>query len=151
MAFATSKTTACVCAFCAAEMAGESFRNLSEKLPAEGACPRLWCRACRSDGNIVPRCAVPDGLLRLVGMLSASTANCGGQLTKKGLLFFSNPLKSGGEGEIRTPERLATLRAFQARALGHYATSPFVREIQNSSSLFLRSLPLSLFLTGFFW
>jgi hypothetical protein len=45
MAFATSKTTACVCAFCAAEMAGELFRNLSEKLPVEGACPRLWCRA----------------------------------------------------------------------------------------------------------
>jgi len=51
MAFVTSKTTACVCAFCAAEMAGESFRNLSEKLPAEGACPRLWCRAetCRKN------------------------------------------------------------------------------------------------------
>ena len=44
MASATSKTTACVCAFCAAEMDGESFRNLSEKLPVEGACPRLWCR-----------------------------------------------------------------------------------------------------------
>ena len=25
-------------------MAGELFRNLSEKLPTEGACPRLWCR-----------------------------------------------------------------------------------------------------------
>ena len=45
MAFATSKTTACVCAFCAAEMAGELIRNLSEKLPVEKACPRLWCRA----------------------------------------------------------------------------------------------------------
>lgn len=31
----------------------------------------------------------------------------------------------GGGGEIRTPERLATLRAFQARALGHYATPPY--------------------------
>jgi len=41
----TSKTTACVYAFCAAEMAGELIRNLSGKLPAEGACPRLWCRA----------------------------------------------------------------------------------------------------------
>ena len=45
MAFATSKIIACVCAFCAAEMAGELFRNLSEKLPVDGACPRLWCRA----------------------------------------------------------------------------------------------------------
>ena len=31
--------------FCAAEMAGELIRNLSENLPVEGACPRLWCRA----------------------------------------------------------------------------------------------------------
>lgn len=30
----------------------------------------------------------------------------------------------GGEGGIRTRETLARLRAFQARALGHYATSP---------------------------
>ena len=44
MAFATSKIIACVCAFCAAEMAGELIRNQSEKLPVEGACPRLWCR-----------------------------------------------------------------------------------------------------------
>ena len=36
---ATSKIIACVCAFCAAEMAGELIRNLSEKLPVEGACP----------------------------------------------------------------------------------------------------------------
>ena len=49
MAFATSKIIACVCAFCAAEMAGELFRKLSENLPIEGACPRLWCRA----GNAV--------------------------------------------------------------------------------------------------
>ena len=34
----------CVCVFCAAEVAGELFRNQSEKLPVEGACPRLWCR-----------------------------------------------------------------------------------------------------------
>ena len=27
------------------EMAGELFRNMSEKLSGEGACPRLWCRA----------------------------------------------------------------------------------------------------------
>lgn len=33
-------------------------------------------------------------------------------------------ISSGGEGGIRTPETLAGLRAFQARALGHYATSP---------------------------
>ena len=47
MASATSKITACGCAYCAAEMDGELFRNLSEKLPVEGACPRLWCRpAC---------------------------------------------------------------------------------------------------------
>ena len=25
-------------------MAGELIRNLSENLPVEGACPRLWCR-----------------------------------------------------------------------------------------------------------
>ena len=31
---------------------------------------------------------------------------------------------SGGERGIRTPETLAGLRAFQARALGHYAISP---------------------------
>ena len=47
MAFATSKIIACVCAFCAAEMAGELFRNLSEKLPVDGACPRFWCRATK--------------------------------------------------------------------------------------------------------
>ncbi len=34
------------------------------------------------------------------------------------------PRPGGGEGGIRTPETLAGLRAFQARALGHYATSP---------------------------
>ena len=53
MASVTSKTTACVCAFCAAEMAGELIRNLSEKLPVEGACPCLWCRA--SSGTITRR------------------------------------------------------------------------------------------------
>ena len=37
MALETSKTTACACAFCAAEMAGELFRNQSEKLPVEVA------------------------------------------------------------------------------------------------------------------
>ncbi len=31
---------------------------------------------------------------------------------------------NGGEGEIRTPETLADLHAFQACALGHYATPP---------------------------
>ena len=45
MAFVTSKITACEYAFCAAEMAEELIRNQSEKLPVEGACPRLWCRA----------------------------------------------------------------------------------------------------------
>ena len=30
--------------FCAAEVAGELFRNMSEELPVEGACPRLGCR-----------------------------------------------------------------------------------------------------------
>ena len=39
MAFATSKITTCVCAFCAAEMAGELIRNQSEKLPIEGLAP----------------------------------------------------------------------------------------------------------------
>ena len=32
---------------------------------------------------------------------------------------------NGGEGGIRTLDDLATIRAFQARALGHYATSPY--------------------------
>ena len=31
--------------FCAAAMAGKLIRNLSEKLPVEGACPCLWWRA----------------------------------------------------------------------------------------------------------
>ncbi len=35
---------------------------------------------------------------------------------------------TGGEGGIRTPETLAGLLAFQASALGHYATSPHVTE-----------------------
>ena len=51
MASATSKITACGCAYCAAEMDGELFRNLSEKLPFEGACPRLWCRARLTDAQ----------------------------------------------------------------------------------------------------
>ena len=29
-------------------MAGELIRNQSEKLPVEGACPRLWCRPALS-------------------------------------------------------------------------------------------------------
>ena len=39
MTSVTSKTTVCVYAFCAAEMAGKLIRNVSEKLPVEGACP----------------------------------------------------------------------------------------------------------------
>jgi len=39
MAFVTSKITDCVCVFCAAEMAGELFRNLSEKCPLKGLAP----------------------------------------------------------------------------------------------------------------
>ncbi len=42
---------------------------------------------------------------------------------------------NGGEGGIRTPEALSRLRAFQARALGHYATSPFLRILLDYSSL----------------
>ncbi len=42
---------------------------------------------------------------------------------------------SGGEGEIRTPETLSDLHAFQACALGHYATSP-------CKSLDVRNKPL---------
>ena len=52
MAFVTSKITACGYAFCAAEMAGELIRSLSENLPDEGACPCLWCRpseTCRKN------------------------------------------------------------------------------------------------------
>ena len=45
MVFVTLKITACGYAFCAAEIAGKLIRNLSENLPVEGACPRLWCRA----------------------------------------------------------------------------------------------------------
>ena len=52
MAFVTSKITACVYAFCAAEMAEELIRNQSEKLPVEGACPRLWCRPTLINGKI---------------------------------------------------------------------------------------------------
>lgn len=37
----------------------------------------------------------------------------------------------GGEGEIRTPEELSPLLAFQASALGHYATSP---DVMNTNS-----------------
>ncbi len=37
--FRNFKNYPCVCVFCTAEMAGKLFRNLSEKLPAEGACP----------------------------------------------------------------------------------------------------------------
>ena len=44
-AVVTSRTRGCVCAFCAAAMAGKLIRNLSEKLPVEGACPCLWWRA----------------------------------------------------------------------------------------------------------
>ena len=89
MAFATSKTTVCVCAYCAAGMDGELFRNLSEKLPAVGACPCHWSRAFFE---------VEPGL--------AAVQN------RKGLLFSSNPLKSGGEGEIRTPGTLLTYTRF---------------------------------------
>ena len=49
LTFVISKIVACVCAFCAAEMAGELIRNQSEKLPVEGACPCLWSRARNSD------------------------------------------------------------------------------------------------------
>ena len=35
------------------------------------------------------------------------------------------PKHHGGEGGIRTLDDLSTIRAFQARALGHYATSPW--------------------------
>ena len=34
------------------EIAGELFRNLPEKLPVEGACPRLWCRAYQPQLNV---------------------------------------------------------------------------------------------------
>ena len=69
MAFATSKIIACVCAFCAAEMAGELFRKLSENLPIEGACPRLWCRAVkvRAVVLIFPKRKTPDHLSMIGG------------------------------------------------------------------------------------
>ena len=54
MAFVTSKITACEYAFCAAEMAEELIRNQSEKLPVEGACPRLWCRPPVPSTVVVP-------------------------------------------------------------------------------------------------
>ena len=67
MASATSKTTACGCAFCAAEMAGELIRNQSEKLPVEGACPRLWCRPMK------PRYAQNQGIKKeLVTFITSS-------------------------------------------------------------------------------
>ena len=37
--FRNFEITDCVCAFCAAEMAGELFRNLSEKCPLKGLAP----------------------------------------------------------------------------------------------------------------
>ena len=43
-AVVSSRTRGGVCGFCAAAMAGELIRNLSEKLPVEGACPCLRCR-----------------------------------------------------------------------------------------------------------
>ena len=66
MASATSKTTACVCAFCAAEMAGELIRNQSEKLPVEGLAPvfgvdpekALTVISCKGLISLAPR----DGL-----------------------------------------------------------------------------------------
>ncbi|MGV6994650.1 hypothetical protein ACUZ9P_01995 [Desulfovibrio sp. QI0430] len=39
MASVISKIIGCECAFCAAEMAGELFRNLSEKCPLKGLAP----------------------------------------------------------------------------------------------------------------
>ena len=60
----------------------------SEELPAQGACPRLWCR--------------PDNSL-----FSAQGAE-----KQKGVTVSSNPLKSGGEGEIRTPGTLLTYTRF---------------------------------------
>ena len=39
MASAISRTIACECAFCAAEMTGELIRNLSEELPLKGLAP----------------------------------------------------------------------------------------------------------------
>ena len=47
-------------------------------------------------------------------------------------LLDSGKYPSGGEGGIRTPETLSGLRAFQARALGHYATSPWTQEYDTS-------------------
>ena len=41
----------------------------------------------------------------------------------------------GGEGGIRTPETLAGLPAFQAGALGHYATSPFFEKRAHCTSV----------------
>ena len=60
MASVTSKITACVCAFCAAEMAGELIRNQSENLPIKRACPRLWCRAKITDCGYA-YCAAENG------------------------------------------------------------------------------------------
>ena len=40
------------------------------------------------------------------------------------MIFLAIRMKFGGEGEIRTPETFSRLLAFQASALGHYATSP---------------------------
>ncbi len=59
-AVVTSKTRGCVCAFCAAAMAGKLIRNLSEKLPVEGACPCLWWRARKA----APRGRLPRFLFR---------------------------------------------------------------------------------------
>ena len=89
MASATSKTTACGCAFCAVENGCGMDQKPVGKMPAEGACPRLWCRAP------IIHCSLHKA-----------------QKNRKGLLFSSNPLKSGGEGEIRTPGTLLTYTRF---------------------------------------
>ncbi len=50
-------------------------------------------------------------------------------------------LNPGGDGEIRTLDTLASILAFQASALGHYATSPENYFVKNIKKLFF----------GLFW
>ncbi len=56
----------------------------------------------------------------------------------------------GGEGEIRTPETFWGLLAFQASALGHYATSPILYSgVVNNELLFNTSPLFTLSITHF--
>ena len=120
MAFAISKITACVCVFCAAEMAGELIRNLSENLPIKRACPRLWCRPGKAaygnaDGNRPDYKTKADPVMCRVGFIIGRMRHCaparrgegrGANGKKKGSRYNREPEFSGGPSGTRTPNQL---------------------------------------------